>query len=1214
MHILLAFLLSLLPYVNPFVGTDAHGHTFPGAVAPFGQIQLSPDTRPQAGDWDGCSGYHYSDAVIYGFSHTHLSGTGCDDWCDVLVTPGGEPSRFSHKREQASPGFYQVYLDDTHVLVQLLAGRRSALHDYTFMNGSALLTVDLKHRDPLEAYELNVDGNRCYGYRISNSWAHGQQVHFYLEFSSPVSESRVDGEKATLLFRETHVQVRVGISSVSWENARDNLKQEWPEDLTSFRKKTEEAWEAYLAKVECPYQDTEHKRRFYTALYHTAIHPSLYSDANGEYRGMDGKVHKTQGWERYTVFSTWDTFRGLHPLLTEIEPERTVDFIRSMLSIYKEQGKLPIWELSGYETNCMIGYNSAPILADAIVRGLPGFNYEEAFRAMLASARNKEFGLDSFRKNGLVLSDDEHESVSKTLEYAYDDWCVAQVALKLGHMAEYKEFMQSAQYWKNVLDPDTLFMRARRNGHWVSPFDPREVNNHYTEANSWQYSFFVPHDIAGLIDALGGPEAFEARLDALFSAPKETTGRKQADITGLIGQYAHGNEPSHHIAYLYDAIGKTEKREARVKEILEKLYSSKPDGLCGNDDCGQMSAWYVLSSLGKYPVCPGAPLGTTLTSMENTLVRNPAFVMENDMFKDSLTVALEGPGKLFYTVAGGPARRYEGPFTLMEACELTAWAEENGRKSFITRSRVRQVKKDCLIQLLAQYSRQYTAGGDEGLIDGTRGSTNWRTGGWQGYQGTDFEAVLDLMEVRNLDTLGVGFLQDARSWIWMPRYVEFSGSLDGKYYTPLGRLESPVAERDETIQIWNAELPVKFQARYIKVHAAPIGIIPSWHPGAGAPAFIFVDEVWAHYKPSKQHSKLVTKGLSIWERMKQPNPKLETEWIYQPENGFGVGVGYELTQMGVSLNSQTKSDGGTTASFDFNLEPRNAHRLQIKGMVGPISAGYSYELNKKERAARTMFFNYLASHYGAQFQYNRYDANILYKGILRMDDGAEENIGNRFPSDKPARLYNLIVDGFYAFNSHRFAYTAAYTGKLLQRRSAGSWLVSLKYMQGDIRLEPDDNTTFFLQGLGWFTTYQLSVGGGYSFNWVLYHRDPASRSNLHGLRNVTLNVTATPTLSLFNRVVTRQYERLDEIGKPIQYTSRVADSYPIDSFGSPNFIARAGLHAAFGHFYLTLWTDYTFFYFVNGDKEFKRGSGLVKLSQRAGFSTFKLNLELNYRF
>ena len=843
MKTLVLFLLSLLPYVNPFVGTDGHGHTFPGAVYPFGMIQLSPDTRPDPGDWDGCSGYHYSDSLIYGFSHTHLSGTGCQDWCDILVTPGARPSLFSHAREKASPGYYEVYLEDTQVLARLTAGRRSALHEYTFY-GDPVLSVDLSFRDPLEDYEIQVEGHACYGHRTSNYWALHQRVYFYMEFSQPVVKADIQGEKATILLGGKRVEVRVGISSVSWENAKANLYSEYPKSIKAQKKSTGKAWEAYLKKVACPYKDTDQKTRFYTALYHTAIHPTLFSDVNGEYRGMDGQVHRADGWERYTVFSLWDTFRGLHPLLTEIEPERTGDFIRSMLSVYDEAGKLPVWELSGWETNCMIGYNSAPVIADAIARGIRGFDYEKAFQALVVSARNGEFGLDSFRRNGLVLADDEHESVSKTLEYAYDDWCVAQVALKLGHMKEYEEFMQSSQYWKNVLDPETRFMRARQNGRWFSPFDPREVNNHYTEANSWQYSFFVPQDIPGLVAALGGPEAFEARLDALFEAPEETTGRTQVDISGLIGQYAHGNEPSHHIAYLYDAIGKPEKRQARVNQILETLYGPGPDGLCGNEDCGQMSAWYVLSSIGKYPVnpvrdasaMPGVP----------SIVTNPAFVMPNDIFADSLTIALQGEGDIYYTVAGGAPRRYEGPFTVTEACELTAWSQKDGRKSFVTRSRVRQVQRDRAIQIHSRYSRQYNAGGDEGLIDNTRGGLNWRTGGWQGYQDTDFEAVLDLLREQPLSVVGAGFCQDARSWIWMPRWVEFSVSSDGETFTKVGRLDTTVDEQDYQIQIWNAELPVDCTARYVKVYAKNIGTIPAWHPGAGYEGFIFVDELWAH--------------------------------------------------------------------------------------------------------------------------------------------------------------------------------------------------------------------------------------------------------------------------------------------------------------------------------------------------------------------------------
>ena len=849
---LLTLLISLLPYVNPFVGTDAHGHTFPGAVYPFGMIQLSPDTRPNAGDWDGCSGYHYSDSLIYGFSHTHLSGTGCDDWCDILITPGDGPSTFRHSNEKASPGYYEVKLDNG-ILARLTVGRRAAIHEYTFPKGSVpRITLDLNHRDYVSACKIEYDHGICTGFRKSDSWARGQEVHFYIDFPGPpVSSCEITdgGRKAVFTFPDgtRRVRLQVALSSVSSENACYNLWEEAPAGFEAMRKSTAKAWEAYLKKVPCPYKDKEHKTRFYTALYHTAIHPSLYSDADGSYRGMDGKVHRADGWERYTVFSLWDTFRGLHPLLTEIEPERTVDFIRSMLSIYDEAGKLPVWELSGWETNCMIGYNSAPVIADAIMHGLQGFDYEHAFRALVASAHNPEFGLDSFRRNGLVLADDEHESVSKTLEYAFDDWCVAQVALKLGHMAEYEEFMKSSQYWKNVLDPETKFMRARLNGRWYKPFDPREVNNNYTEANSWQYSFFVPQDIPGLIEALGGPEAFEARLDALFDAPEQTTGRTQADITGQIGQYAHGNEPSHHIAYLYDYIGKPEKRQARVDQILETLYTSAPDGLCGNEDCGQMSAWYVLSSLGKYPVCPVSvilspdPKGRT----EESIVTNPAFVMDNDIFTDSLTVAIQGEGTIYYYVADGPVQQYQSPFTVYEPCLLTAWAERDGARSFVTRTRVRQVQKDRAIKILSRYNRQYNAGGDEGLIDSTRGGTNWRTGGWQGYQDTDFVAILDLLQERHLSVIGAGFCQDARSWIWMPRYVEFSISDDGVNFTTVGRLDTTVDPQDYVVQTWDAEIPVDCKARYVKYYAKNFGTIPEWHPGAGYEGFIFTDEVWA---------------------------------------------------------------------------------------------------------------------------------------------------------------------------------------------------------------------------------------------------------------------------------------------------------------------------------------------------------------------------------
>ena len=833
---------ALTRFADPMVGTDAHGHTFPGACAPFGMIQLSPDTRPKPGDWDGCSGYHYSDSIIYGFSHTHLSGTGCDDWCDVLITPGDGPSTFSHRNETAEPGWYEVRLDNG-VRARLAAGRRVAMHEYTFGSGPASITVDLRHRDPLDDFAIHCGPDWVSGKRISSSWARGQQVYFYIKFSEPAECEMLDGGRAArFTFRSKKLTLRAAISSVSEEGAKANLQGEWPASIGALKKSTKEQWEAYLGKLSCPFKDREHKRRFYTALYHTGIHPSLYSDADGRYRGMDGQVHTADGWERYTVFSTWDTFRGEHPLLFEIEPERSVDFIKSMISIYEENGKLPVWELSGWETDCMIGYNSVPVIADAVARGITGFDVEKAFEAMVASSLRPEHGMESFRRNGLVLADDEHESVSKTLEFAYDDWCVAQVAKYLGKQEEYDRYMRSAQYWRNVLDPSTGFMRARINGRWYTPFDPREVNNNYTEANSWQYSFFVPQDIAGLVEALGGPDAFLERLDSLFAAPEGTTGRTQADITGCIGQYAHGNEPSHHIPYLYAALGKPEKAAATVSRIMEELYTSAPDGLCGNDDCGQMSAWYVLSALGRYPVCPGY-YGKEMTSIAKSIVINPWFEMENEMFADSLEVSLAGEGKIWYRIGDEPFKQYAGPFTVYRSCSMDAYAELDGQRSFTTHCSVNKIYNDRDITIYSKYSRQYTAGGPEGLIDGRLGGTNWRTGGWQGYQDTDFEAVVDLREPRRISRIAAGFCQDARSWIWSPKTVHYSVSSDGVSWTPVASVPTPVGDRDLEIQRWECAVPVDVEARYVKVMAENYGTIPEWHPGAGYPAFIFIDEI-----------------------------------------------------------------------------------------------------------------------------------------------------------------------------------------------------------------------------------------------------------------------------------------------------------------------------------------------------------------------------------
>lgn len=723
----LALLVSLLPFVNPFVGTGGHGHTFPGAAYPFGMVQLSPDTRPWMGDWDGCSGYHYSDSLIYGFSHTHLSGTGVGDLCDILFMPTVDysaetiekeyyRSHFSHSSEKASPGYYEVTLDDTDIQARLTVGRRMGYHQYTYPGkGNAQLIIDLRHRDHLSDFSISVKGNVVSGHRVSDSWAKGQTIYFYAVLSERPKSIRDEGKALLIDFgKKKVVTAKVGISSVSTANAMINLLYEdGIEGFEDCKRLTEDAWKDYLSVLDCP--GTADKNIFYTALYHCAIHPSLWSDANGQYRGMDGLVHDADGWERYTIFSLWDTFRGLHPLLCKIAPDLTVDFLNSFISIFNEAGKLPVWELDGYETNCMIGFHSAPVFAESLQSGIENFNVEGSLYTLIESFNANEPGLNSFRRNGLVLAEDDNESVSKTLEYAYDCWCVSRVAewllahpdrhsaytdFDLMHISD--QFSTASQYWRNVCDPETGFMRARQNGRWFSPFDPREVNGNYTEANAWQYSFFVPHDIVGLIRAHGGPKGFERFLDELFSAPEQTTGRTQGDITGLIGQYAHGNEPSHHIPYLYGLVGRKDKQEQLVSRIMDTLYSNAPDGLCGNEDCGQMSAWYILSALGEYSVCPGTTAGS-LTYQPKTIVVNPSFEMDSDTFENSLRVrvgTIDSGCTAWYrfvptgTEAEVPFIPYSGEFVISDSGTLEAYSvNSRGTASFTTRSKVQRCEE-----------------------------------------------------------------------------------------------------------------------------------------------------------------------------------------------------------------------------------------------------------------------------------------------------------------------------------------------------------------------------------------------------------------------------------------------------------------------------------------------------------------------------------------
>jgi len=643
-------------FVDPMVGTGGHGHTFPGAVAPFGMVQLSPDTR--LGGWDGCSGYHYSDKKIYGFSHTHVSGTGCSDGGDVMMMPTcGKPhfghnkyaSIFSHSNEKASPGYYAVKLDKYGINVALTVTERTGLHKYIFpKSNSSNVILDLNHRDKLKHGEVNIIGNNeITGMRLSSIWADSQYVYFVIQFSKPFKRSGIvknwvlhnrmkqaQGHhlKAYVSFETEEgeaVYARVGLSFTSIEGARRNLEAEqqgWDFDKTHDAVK--EAWNKNLSKIEIESRDTAVMRTFYSSLYHAMVPPILSSDVDGQYRGRDLTVHQAKNFNYYTACSLWDTYRALHPMLTLIDRKRTGDFVNSFLSAYEQRGLLPIWDLNSCETWGMIGYHSVSVINDAYQKGITNFDANEALQAMKRSATlsrkdlNKYFkmgplvtmasfyryaiGWNDYQKNGYMHCRRAIESVSKTLEFSYDDWCIAQMAKKLGKTDDYNFFIHRAQGYQHLLDTTTGFMRPRVKNHFIRIFDPYAVTLHYTEANPWQYSFACPQDLSGQMKMMGGKEKLAKLLDSLFNTPIKLRGLPAHDITGLIGQYAHGNEPSHHIAYEYDYVGQPWKTQAMVRRIMNQLYRAKPDGLSGNEDCGQMGAWYVMSAIGMYPVCPGS--------------------------------------------------------------------------------------------------------------------------------------------------------------------------------------------------------------------------------------------------------------------------------------------------------------------------------------------------------------------------------------------------------------------------------------------------------------------------------------------------------------------------------------------------------------------------------------------------------------------------------
>lgn len=904
-------------HVNPFIGTGGHGHSFPGATVPYGMVQLSPDTRID-GSWDGCGGYHYDDSTIYGFSHTHLNGTGVSDFGDIMLMPTmGEPSfdnkvyssTFSHKNEKAAAGFYAVKLDKHNIDVRLTSSTRVGFHEYTFnTDGNANIILDLNHRDKLlEGRVRRIDDRTFEVLRRSEAWARDQYVYARIEFNVPLKTlanktlkgHTNDSETSAIIFSKQvkkgeKILVKVSLSPTSYEGAKLNSSEIPHWDFEKAKTDAQALWNKELSKIEITETNKDKLAVFYTALYHTMMQPNIAEDIDGKYRGRDNKIHVADTFDYYTVFSLWDTFRAAHPLYTLIDKKRTADYINTFIAQYEQGGRLPVWELASNETDCMIGYHSVSVIADAMVKRIKGFDYEKAFQASKASAMRDVLGLAAYKKNGFIAIDDDHESVSKTVEYAYDDWCIAQMAMILGHQEDYEYFMKRSQNWKNIFDSEVGFMRPKKNGGWDKPFDPREVNNNFTEGNSWHYSFFVPQDIPGMIEAYGGPAKFEAKLDEMFNSESKTTGREQADVTGLIGQYAQGNEPSHHMAYLYNYIDKPEKTQEKVHFILNEFYKNSPDGLIGNEDCGQMSAWYVLSSMGIYQVTPGqivwsltepyfknakvsvdgeAPDFIYLPDEKTSILPQfsleekeikpfqlivpvPTIQAESIVFKDKLKVEIKQQSKdcvIYYAVEeegnnkGNSFEPYLKPFEINKTSSITAFCLCNGdRKSNTISATYYKKPNNYTINIKSKYHPQYHAGGPEALIDGMLGTENWKKGEWHGYQSQDFEAVIDLQTNKEISKLNANFLQDSRSWILMPTQLEFLVSTDNINFTSVGSLKIEDVDPKNTdfiIKNYGINLTKSQKARYVKVIAKNYGKLPEWHQGFGGDAFIFIDEI-----------------------------------------------------------------------------------------------------------------------------------------------------------------------------------------------------------------------------------------------------------------------------------------------------------------------------------------------------------------------------------
>ena len=669
--------------VNPLIGTDYKGNVYPGAQAPFGMVQLSPDNGLPG--WDRIAGYFYPDSTIAGFSHTHLSGTGAGDLYDISFLPvtyplrkAGKPlgvhSMFSHEREECEAGYYRVHLDSYGIEVELTATERCGVQRYTYPTDTATVLLNLAKAMNWDAttdtHITVVDSFTIEGYRHSNGWARGQQVYFRTRFSRPIATFKCDNamimrdgniwmkpgtiEMTFVLDNSKELTVITALSGTGVEGAAKNLAQEAPhDDFDRYRAQTRKKWNKELGKIEVTGGTEEQRVCFYTALYRTMLAPTLFCDVDGTYRGADGKNHKGDGWHNYSTFSLWDTYRAAHPLYTITAPERVDDMINSFIAFYEQHGRLPVWNMWGSETDMMIGYHSVPVIADAYLKGIDGFDADKALEACVATANIDEYrGIGFYKDNGYVPYDvtdpynADNWAMSRTLEYAYDDYCIARMAEAMGRDSIAIVFYKRAENWRNQYNPNTTFMQPRDNkGEFQPNFNPDEYTQHICESNAWHYMWSVQHDIEGLIELMGR-EMFEQKLDSMFTYSPAENADLPIFSTGMIGQYAHGNEPSHHVAYLFNKIGKQKKTQQYVSQIMDGLYRNSPDGICGNEDCGQMSAWYVMSAMGFYPVnpCGGEyELGTPLfPKVKLHLANGKRFTITSDRDNGKHNVLLNG--------------------------------------------------------------------------------------------------------------------------------------------------------------------------------------------------------------------------------------------------------------------------------------------------------------------------------------------------------------------------------------------------------------------------------------------------------------------------------------------------------------------------------------------------------------------------------------------